>query len=202
MIQELENDLVMPVQLGLVRHGETAWSASGRHTGSTDLPLTPRGEQGAKDIGRFLMARPFALVLTSPLGRARETCRLAGYGDKASVETNLREWDYGEYEGHSTPEIQSQRPGWSLWSDGVPGGESVGQVAARAQAVINRALASSGGDALLFAHGHILRVLSCCWLGLPPEAGRLFALGTPSVCTLGYERETRVITRWNGTAIE
>ena len=117
------------------------------------------------------------------------------------VESNLREWDYGDYEGHTTPEIQSERPGWSLWGDGVPGGESIRRVAARAQAVINRVLATSG-DALLFAHGHILRVLSCCWLGLRPEAGRLFALGTASVCSLGYERETRVITRWNRKATE
>lgn len=191
----------MPAQLWLVRHGETEWSSYGKHTGSTDLPLTPVGEQRAREIGKFFTGRRFALVLTSPLQRARETCRLAGYGEDAFVESNLREWDYGDYEGHTTPEIQSGRPGWSLWSDGVPGGECIGQVAARAQAVINRVLASSG-DALLFAHGHILRVLSCCWLGLPAEAGRLFAMGTASVCTLGYERETRVITRWNGNATE
>lgn len=188
------------MQLWLVRHGETQWSTSGKHTGSTDLPLTPVGEQHAREIGRFLTGRRFALVLTSPLHRARQTCRLAGYGDNASIESNLREWDYGEYEGQTTSEIRSERPGWSLWRDGVPGGESIGQVAARAQTAINRALASPG-DALLFAHGHILRILSCCWLGLPPEAGRLFALGTASVCTLGYEHETHVITRWNGTVI-
>jgi len=191
----------MPAQLWLVRHGETEWTSSGKHTGSTDLPLTRVGEQRAREIGKFFTDRHFALVLTSPLQRARETCRLAGYGESALVESNLREWDYGDYEGHTTPEIQSERPGWSLWSDGVPGGESIRQVAARAQAVINRVLATSG-DSLLFAHGHILRVLSCCWLGLPPEAGRLFALGTASVCTLGHERETRVITRWNGNATE
>jgi broad specificity phosphatase PhoE len=201
MIQEPDANLIMPAQLWLVRHGETEWSASGKHTGSTDLPLTPVGEQRARAIGRFLMGRHFALVLTSPLARARETCRLSGYGESASVESNLREWDYGEYEGRTTSEIRSERPGWSLWRDGVPAGESIRQVAVRAQAVIDRALASPG-DALLFAHGHILRVLSSCWLGLPPEEGRLFSLGTASVCTLGYERETRVITRWNASTME
>jgi broad specificity phosphatase PhoE len=184
------------MQLWLVRHGETEWSASGKHTGRTDLPLTPEGQQRAREIGRFLIGRRFPLVLTSPLQRARETCRLAGYGGSAAVDSNLREWDYGEFEGRTTLEIQSERPNWSLWGDGVTGGETIGRVAARAQAVIDRAHANSG-DALLFAHGHILRILSCCWLGLPPEAGRLFALDTASVSTLGYERETRVITRWN-----
>jgi probable phosphoglycerate mutase len=130
------------------------------------------------------------------LQRARETCRLAGYGESAIIDANLREWDYGEYEGRTTPEIQIERPGWSLWKDGVIGGERIEQVAARAQKVIDRAAASSGG-ALLFAHGHILRVLAACWLGLPTEDGRLFALGTASVSVLGYERHTRVITQWN-----
>jgi|SRR5581483_436072 len=196
-----KQNTIMPVQLWLVRHGETEWSASGKHTGRTDLPLTPEGEQRAREIGRFLSGRAFALVLSSPLERALETCRLAGYADSVSVDSNLREWDYGEYEGRTTPDIRSERPGWSLWNDGVPGGESIDQVAARAQAVIDRALASSG-DVILFAHGHILRILSSCWLGLPPQAGRLFALGTASVSTLGYERETRVITRWNSNVME
>ena len=197
VILKVRRTATMPTELWLVRHGETEWSASGRHTGRTDLPLTAEGEQRAREIGRLLAGRRFAFVLTSPLQRARETCRLAGYGDNAAVDSNLREWDYGEYEGRTTPEIQSEQPGWSLWSDGVPGGESIAQVAARAQAVIDRALVSSG-DVLLFAHGHILRILSCCWLGLPPKAGRLFSLGTASVSTLGYERDTRVISRWNG----
>jgi broad specificity phosphatase PhoE len=184
------------VTLWLVRHGETEWSAAGKHTGRTDVPLTPEGEQSARVIGGALASRRFALVLTSPLQRAHETCRLAGYGDRAVVDSNLREWDYGEYEGRTTAEIRRTQPHWSLWRDGAVGGESLAEVAARAQAVIDRALAASG-NVLLFAHGHLLRVLSCCWLGLPPEDGRLFSLGTASVSTLGYERETRVVTRWN-----
>lgn len=189
---------VAPVQLWLVRHGETEWSRSGQHTGKTDLPLTPAGEQQARDIGKFLRARSFAMVLTSPLQRAYETCRLAGYGQVAVVDANLQEWDYGEYEGRTTAAIRDERPGWSLWRDGVRGGETIEQVAARAQAVIDRVLAGSG-DALLFAHGHVLRILSCCWLGLLPQDGRLFALGTGSVSTLSYEHETRVITRLNAS---
>jgi probable phosphoglycerate mutase len=193
-----KHEAMMPMQVWLVRHGETEWSASGQHTGRTDLPLTHEGQKHAMEIGRFLSGRRFRLVLTSPLQRAIETCRLAGYGDTAVLDSNLREWDYGEYEGYTTLGIRNERPGWSLWSDGVPGGETIEQVAARARAVIDRTH-SDFGDVLLFAHGHILRILSCCWLGLPPQAGRLFALGTASVCTLGYERETRVITRWNST---
>ncbi|HTV59764.1 MAG TPA: histidine phosphatase family protein [Verrucomicrobiae bacterium] len=194
----MENDrkIIPAQQLWLVRHGETAWSASGQHTGRTDLPLTPEGEKRAAEIGRYLQGRTFALVLTSPMQRARETCRIAGLGNVATVDPNLREWDYGDYEGLTTAQIQSERPGWSLWKDGVVGGESIEQVAARARAVIERSLASSG-DAILFAHGHILRILTACWLGLPPDAARLFALGTASVSTLGYEHETRVITGWN-----
>ena len=142
-------------------------------------------------------ARRFAGVLVSPLQRARETCRLAGY-ENALIDPDLSEWDYGDYEGRTTPQIQADHPGWSLWSDGVPNGETIAQVAARAEKVIARALAVGGdADVALFAHGHILRVLAARWLGLPPEDGRLFALGTAAVSTLGYERETRVITRWN-----
>jgi probable phosphoglycerate mutase len=159
--------------------------------------LTLEGKLHARQIAGFLGSRAFALVLTSPLQRARETCQLAGYGDSAIIDANLREWDYGEYEGRTTPQIQIERPGWSLWRDGVIGGENLKQVATRAQMVIERALSSSG-DVLVFAHGHILRVLAACWLGLPPEAGRLFALGTASVSILGYEHDTRVITQWNG----
>ncbi len=198
-ILDTKHKLAKPVQLWLVRHGETEWSASGQHTGRTDLPLTLEGKLHARQIAGFLNGRGFALVLTSPLQRAHETCRLAGYGESAIIDANLREWDYGEYEGRTTPEIQIERPGWSLWRDGVIGGESLEQLANRAQRVIDRALSSSG-DVLVFAHGHILRVLAACWLGLPPEAGRLFALGTASVSILGYEHDTRVITQWNGGA--
>ena len=187
----------MSFQLWLVRHGETEWTASGQHTGKTDLPLTLEGKLHARQIAGFLNGRRFNLVLMSPLRRATETCRLAGYSEHAIVDANLLEWDYGDYEGRTTAQIQKTRTSWSLWKDGVPNGESIEQVATRAQNVIARVLANFG-DALLFAHGHILRILTACWLGLPPEAGQLFALGTASVSTLGYERETRVITQWNG----
>jgi broad specificity phosphatase PhoE len=187
-------------QLFLLRHGETEWSLSGAHTGRTDLPLTERGQQRAKAIGTYLNVRPFAAVLTSPMLRARETCRLAGYSDSAKIDENLREWDYGDYEGRSTPDIRKDRPGWNLWEDGVPNGESVEQVADRARRVINRALfeaKNAGGDCALFAHGHILRILTACWLTLPPNAGRLFALDTATVSILGWERDTRAIRLWN-----
>ena len=182
-------------ELWLIRHGETEWSRSGAHTGLSDIPLTPAGRANAAAVGVYLAPRPFALVLTSPLGRARETCRLAGY-DNALIDPDLREWDYGDYEGRTTPEIQSERPGWSLWRDGVPNGETAAAVAARAERAIARALPVEGAVAF-FAHGHILRVLAASWLGLPPQDGSLFALGTASLSTLGYERETRVVIRWN-----
>lgn len=183
-------------QLWLLRHGETEWSLSGAHTGRTDLPLIPAGRERAAALGRFLAGRTFALVLTSPLQRARETCRIAGYGDVSQIEPNLCEWDYGAYEGRTTADIRKDAPAWDLWTMGVPDGETIEQVAARARLVIERATAA-GGDAALFAHGHILRILTACWLGLPPAAGRLFALDTASVSILGYERESRVIRRWN-----
>jgi len=187
-------------QLWLIRHGETEWSLSGAHTGRTDLPLTEKGQQRAQTIGHFLAARSFALVLSSPLTRARETCRLAGYGDAAVIDENLREWDYGDYEGRSTPNIRADRPGWNLWEDGVPNGETVEQVADRALRVINRVLITlkdREGDAALFAHGHVLRILAACWLRLPPNAGRLFGLDTATVSILGGGRDTRDIRLWN-----
>ncbi len=182
--------------LWLIRHGETEWSRSGAHTGRTDLPLTEEGKRRAAQIGSLLGGRPFSLVLSSPLARARETCRIAGYLNTAQLEPGLCEWDYGAYEGRTTPDIQRERPGWSLWKDDVPGGETIEQVAARATLVIARAEAA-GGAVALFAHGHILRVLAACWLGLPPSAGRLFALATASLSILGREHETRVLTLWN-----
>jgi probable phosphoglycerate mutase len=187
-------------ELWLVRHGETEWSLSGAHTGRTDIPLTAAGRSKAAAAGRYLAGRHFELVLVSPLQRARETCRLAGY-ENALVDPDLCEWDYGDYEGRTTQQIQAGRPGWSLWTDCVPNGETVAQVGARAERVIARAVAVPGErDVALFAHGHILRILTARWLGLPPEDGRLFALGTASISTLGYERETQVITRWNLSA--
>lgn len=186
----------MPNELWLIRHGETAWSRSGAHTSRTDLPLTDTGRQKAEAIGRYFDGRRFALVLTSPMLRARQTCLLAGFGNVGQIEPDLREWDYGDYEGLTTPQIQEQRPGWSLWKDGTPNGETVDHAAARTQAVIARAL-EAPGDVALFAHGHILRILTACWLALPGQAGSLFALSTATLSTLGYERETRVITSWN-----
>ena len=183
-------------EIWLIRHGETEWSLSGQHTGRTDLPLTAAGERQAAAIGRYLAGRPFALVLTSPLQRAHETCKLAGYGGVAQIEPDLCEWDYGAYEGRTSAQIQESVPGWTIWTSPVPRGETIQQVAARAGRVIERA-AKAGGHVALFAHGHLLRILTACWLGLPPDAGRFFALGTASVSVLGYERETRVIARWN-----
>ena len=190
----------MTGELWLIRHGETEWSQSGAHTGRTDLPLTEAGRAQAHAIAGELAGRKFALVLTSPLERARETCTLAGYGGAAQIEPNLLEWDYGNYEGRTTAQIREQRPDWSLWADGVPNGESIGQVSARAKAVIDRAT-QAGGDVALFGHGHILRILTAGWLGLQPNDARLFALSTAALSTLGHERETRVITRWNLTCL-
>jgi probable phosphoglycerate mutase len=183
-------------QIWLFRHGETEWSLSGQHTGRTNLPLTAAGRGRAEALGRRLSGRTFARVLCSPLRRALETCQLAGYSDVAEIDPNLIEWDYGDYEGRRTIEIQKERPDWSLWRDGVPGGETIDQVAARTRDVL-AAAESAEGDVALFAHGHVLRVLTACWLGLPPDAGRLFALGTAAVSVLGYEHETHVIVKWN-----
>jgi broad specificity phosphatase PhoE len=180
----------------LVRHGETEWSRTGKHTGRTDVPLTELGRQQAREVGLALQWREFALVLTSPLGRALETCRLTGYGEVALSRDDLMEWDYGAYEGRTTVDIRKERPGWSLWSDGVPGGETDAQVGARADRVIEE-VRSAGGDALVFAHGHLLRVLAARWLGLEPAAGRLFALDPATISVLGYERETPVLRSWN-----
>jgi broad specificity phosphatase PhoE len=183
-------------KLWLIRHGETDWSRSGAHTGRTDLPLTPTGQAKAAAIGRYLQGKKFALVLTSPLQRARETCRLAGYGDVAQLEPDLMEWSYGAYEGRTSAEIQREVPGWNIWTHGVVGGETVEQVGVRARRVIERATAAEG-DVALFAHGHVLRILTACWLGLEPAGGRLFAFDTACLSVLGYERETRVIEQWN-----
>ncbi len=186
----------MPGEIWLIRHGETEWSRTGKHTGRTDLPLTLQGQERARLIGRHIRDRKFALVLTSPLERARETCRLAGLGDAARIDPDLREWDYGAYEGRTTAEIRELISTWSLWLDGVPEGETIEQVADRAEHVLERS-AAADGDVALFAHGHILRILGVCWVGLPSRAARLFTLDTASVSALGYERETRVIRSWN-----
>ena len=182
--------------LWLIRHGETEWSASGRHTGRTDIPLTAEGIRQARSLGRYLAGRSFALVLTSPLSRAADTCGLAGYGDVAQPSEDLLEWNYGEAEGRTTAEMRAQHPGWSVWTSGPPGGETVEEVGRRTERVIARALEASGAVAL-FAHAHVLRILAARWLRLPPGDGRLFALGPASLSVLGWEREARVISRWN-----
>ena len=185
-----------PFQIWLFRHGATEWSETGQHTGSTDLPLLEAGRKRAEAIGRRLKGRPFALVLSSPMVRAVETCRLAGYGDQVALTDDLKEWDYGDYEGRRTVDIQKERPGWLLWTDGVPNGETAEQVAQRADKVIARS-GTAGGDVALFAHGHILRVLCARWLGLPPTDGKMFALGTATVSVLGFEHDYHVIRHWN-----
>ena len=185
-----------PPEVVLVRHGETEWSRAGRHTGRTDVPLTAQGRRDAKALGAVLRQRRFALVLTSPLQRSADTCRLAGLGDVAVVRDELREWDYGEYEGLKTVDIRRERPRWSVWADDIPGGESLTDVAERADRVVPE-LRSSEGDAAVFAHGHLLRVLAARWLGLEPAAGRLLALDVATISVLGYERETAVLRSWN-----
>jgi probable phosphoglycerate mutase len=181
-------------ELWLVRHGETEWSLSGKHTGRTDVPLTPRGEERAVRLGRSLAPVGFARVLSSPLRRALDTARLAGFDPE--IHDQLCEWDYGVYEGLTTAEIRKGQPGWSVWNSPVPEGESLDQVARRAAGMIDEASASPG-DVAIFAHGHLLRILTACWLGLEPGAGRLFALGPGAVSILGHEHERRVIRRWN-----
>jgi probable phosphoglycerate mutase len=187
---------IRPPEVVLVRHGETEWSRAGKHTGRTDVPLTDAGRDQAVALGAALRGHAFALVLTSPLSRAAETCRLAGLGDVAQERADLQEWDYGAYEGLATLEIREERPRWTLWRDGVPGGETDADVGARADRVIAE-LRAIDGDAAVFAHGHLLRVLAARWLGLDPTEGRLFALDTATVSVLGYERETAVIRLWN-----
>jgi len=187
----------MPSEIWLVRHGETEWSRSGQHTSRTDLPLTPEGERQAASLKRMLAGRSFALVLSSPMKRAVDTCRLVGLTPEIS--DDLVEWDYGDYEGLTTPEIQKRVPGWTVWTGTSPNGETVEQVGARADRVISRAVAA-GGDVALFGHGHLSRTLTARWIGLEPSGGRLLALSTASVSVLGYERETRVIRLWNQTS--
>jgi probable phosphoglycerate mutase len=184
-------------QVYVVRHGETEWSRSGRHTGRTDIPLTPLGREQAVDLGRRIAGHPFALVLTSPLSRAAETARLAGFANPERID-DLMEWDYGGFEGRTTPDIRGELPGWTIWTGPWRGGETARQVGARADRVIARCLDPAvQGDVLLFAHGHVLRVLTARWLGLPTRRGALFALGTATIGILGWERSIRVIETWN-----
>jgi broad specificity phosphatase PhoE len=183
----------------LVRHGQTEWSVSGQHTGTTDIPLTDQGRRDAEALGDRLSGWRFARVLTSPLARAFDTCRLAGFGEQAEVTPDLREWDYGDYEGRRTEDIRKERPGWGIWTHGVPGGETVADVGRRADRVLDAAR-EADGDVALFAHGHMLRILGARWIGLPPDHGRLLALATASISVLGWEREAAVLERWNQTA--
>jgi len=187
----------LPV-LYLARHGETAWTLSGQHTGLTDLPLTERGEQDARRLGERLRGLTFARVLTSPLQRAARTCELAGFGTVAEIDSDLVEWNYGRYEGRTSPEILAERPDWDLFRDGCPDGETPEQIGARADRVVSRVRAVQG-DALLFSSGHILRVLAARWLGLEPGAARYFLLRTASVSELSYEhnRSQPVIRLWD-----
>jgi broad specificity phosphatase PhoE len=184
----------------LARHGETAWSLSGQHTGRTDLPLTERGEQQARALGQRLCGASFVKAFTSPSQRARRTAELAGFGGLAEIDPDLAEWDYGQYEGRRTADILAERPGWFLFRDGAPGGETPDQVAARADQVIRRVRAI-GGNVVIFSSAHISRVLAARWLGLDAAGGRYFVLGTSSLSILGYEHNLAepVIRLWNET---
>ena len=186
-------------ELWLVRHGETEWSLSGAHTSRTDIPLTENGREKARELGAYLAPTHFAAVRVSPMTRAKDTCRIAGLIDQAQVEEGLREWDYGIYEGLSTPQIREKDPQFSIWDSQIIDGETVEHVGYRADGVIARALEASpaGGKVALFAHGHILRILAARWIGLPAKGGELLGLGTGSVSVLAWERTTRVIQHWN-----
>lgn len=185
-------------EIVLVRHGETAWSRSGQHTGRSDIPLTPEGEAAARQLAPRFQGRAFAGIWCSPSQRARITCSLAGYGDKAAVKLDLAEWDYGAYEGRRTKEILAERPGWQLFRDGCPGGEAAADVADRADRII-AAIREIDDDLIIFSSSHFLRVLAARWIGLPPEGGSLLILGTASVSSLGYEhdRTEPVLRAWN-----
>lgn len=184
-------------ELILVRHGETEWARDGRHTGRTDVPLTPRGEEQARSLAPLLADRAIVLTLVSPAQRARRTAELSGLTG-TETDDRLWEWDYGAYEGRTTPQIGEERPGWYLWRDGVVGGETVEQVGTRVDGVLDRVRPSlAEGDVALVAHGHVLRVLTARWLGLPPSGGRLFRLDTGTLSTLGTEHDQPVIRSWN-----
>jgi len=186
----------VPARLVAVRHGATRWSAAGRHTGRTDLPLTDEGRRQAEELGRRLGGHDFSRVLVSPLVRAAETCALAGFAGRAEPCPDLGEWDYGAYEGRTTTDIRAERPGWWLWADGVPGGETLEDVVRRADRVV-ATVRDGSGDVLAFAHAHLLRVVAARWMGLEGAAGGRLTLGPATVSVLGWERETPVMVRWN-----
>jgi probable phosphoglycerate mutase len=187
-------------QILLVRHGRTEWSAAGRHTGRTDVSLDEVGRAEAKAVADRLSCLHIDRVLSSPLSRALDTARLAGYGDRVDVRDELVEWDYGDFEGHTTTDIRLGVPGWTIWDGPVPGGETLGQVGARVDRVLDE-IANSGLTVAVFAHGHVLRVMGARWLALPPDQGRLLRLDTATVSILGYEREQRVVQMWNQSCV-
>jgi broad specificity phosphatase PhoE len=197
--QPAPSDEPAPTRLVLARHGETAWSKSGQHTGRTDIPLTDLGRDQAKRLGAVLAGRTFSRVLTSPLSRASDTARLAGFGDRAEPDPDLREWDYGAYEGRRRVDIARDDPGWTIWSRPIPGGESLAELGERADRVIARLL-PIGGDVLVFSHGHFLRVLAARWIETVPVTASRLELWTATVSELGWEAERRVIEIWNSTA--
>jgi broad specificity phosphatase PhoE len=180
----------------VVRHGQTEWSVARRHTGRTDIPLTDAGRGDAERLRGRLAARTFARVLSSPLSRAVETCRLAGFGDRAELRDDLREWDYGAYEGRTTPDIRRRDPDWMMWRDGCPDGERAEDVGRRVAPLVAE-LRAADGDVLVFAHGHLLRVLAARWIELPPEAGAHLVLDTGALGVLGWEREWPALSLWN-----
>lgn len=186
-----------PQSVWLIRHGPTEWSESGQHTGTTDVPLTDKGEAAAEALAPILARQSFARVISSPMSRARRTAELAGLTPD-DLDRDLCEWNYGDYEGRTTPDIRETVPGWTVWRDGCPNGEIAGEVGARVDRAIQR-IQQVDGDVAVFAHGHVLRVLAARWLGETPEFGRHYALSTAAVCVLGHERESPVILHWNDT---
>jgi probable phosphoglycerate mutase len=186
----------MAHEIYIARHGATEWSNSGQHTSRTDLPLLPEGEEQARGLRKKLDGVEFSLVLCSPMRRARETCELAGFGNVAEITDDLVEWDYGEYEGLTTPEIRETTPSWWLWRDGCPGGEMPSEIGTRVDRVLER-FASVDGSGLVFAHGHVLRVFTARWLEMDVAAGARFKLVAGSLGVLGHERDTHVIERWS-----
>jgi broad specificity phosphatase PhoE len=189
------------VNVFAIRHGETAWSLNGQHTGTTDIPLTDNGRRLAERMRPVFAANAFELVLCSPLQRARQTCELAGLGEQAVIDPDLVEWNYGEYEGLTPKQIQAMVPGWRIFRDGCPGGEAPEQVSARVDRVIARSRAVAGNTAL-FAHGHLLRVFAARWIGLPPSGGQHFLLNTGTLCVLGYYHEIPAVRIWNGPLLD
>lgn len=187
---------VTNLEIWLIRHGETAWSLSGAHTSRTDIPLTQRGRERAREIENYLRGVSFSMVLTSPMLRARETCDIAGFGKQAEIDDDLMELNYGIYEGRTTEDIQREIPDWSVWSSPLIDGETLDEAGERANRVIARAV-TNGGRVALFAHGHILRILAACWIQTPPVTASRLVLGTGAISTLGFEHETRAITMWN-----